>query len=497
MSSQPAAGMTWRLACLTLVVGIGGSLQFGLHISIINSPSKHIQKFMNQTWVDRYDSHFSQETVKLLWSLTVSIYSIGGLLGAQLTGPLCGKYGRKRTLLYNNLVAVLAAVLMVISRTVGSFEVILLGRMLYGVNAGLGLLSHIMYIAECAPRKLWGMITVSASLFIAVGKLIGLAFGMSEYLASEAAWPFLMASSGIPALLQLVTLPFFPESPRYLLIDMDDKEGCLKAMNQLWKGRDHMAEMTSMMDEREVINGVKSKSVVDLLKDHSVRRQLIILLLVCGGLQFIGINVVYFYAYDVFQNTGIASGQIRYMALGMAITEIFTTILCGCVIEYFGRRTLLVGGYASITVILGLLTATLTLKDMYSWMPYSSTVLIFLFILSFGLGPGSVSCPLPTELFLQTYRPASLTLYGFVNWLGMFIIGLGFPFLVEWLGTYCFLIFLMYSLLMTVFVWGCLPETKGRTMLEIMEAFNHLNFQKCKKKEDLENNDFAILATKL
>ncbi|KAJ1093594.1 hypothetical protein NDU88_006694 [Pleurodeles waltl] len=185
-----------------------------------------------------------------------------------------------------------------------------------------------MYIAECAPLKLRGMITVSASLFIAVGKLIGLAFGLSEFLSSEAAWPLLMASSGLPALLQLVTLPFFPESPRYLLIDMGDKEGCLKAMLQLWKGRDHTAEMIGMMEERKAINGAKPKGVVDLLRDHSVRRQLIVLLLVCGAIQFIGVNVVYFYAYDVFQNAGIAGSQIRYVSLGMAITEIFTIILC-------------------------------------------------------------------------------------------------------------------------------------------------------------------------
>lgn len=37
-----------------------------------------------------------------------------------------------------------------------------------------------------------------------------------------------MAANAIPALIQLLTLPFFPDSPRYLLIDKKDKEGCIK-----------------------------------------------------------------------------------------------------------------------------------------------------------------------------------------------------------------------------------------------------------------------------
>lgn len=41
-------------------------------------------------------------------------------------------------------------------------------------------------------------------------------------------WPYLLAVSGIPAILQLVTLPLFPETPRYLYIDKGDTEGSTK-----------------------------------------------------------------------------------------------------------------------------------------------------------------------------------------------------------------------------------------------------------------------------
>lgn len=37
-------------------------------------------------------------------------------------------------------------------------------------------------------------------------------------------WPVLLAITGVPALFQLLSLPFFPESPRYTLIQKRDEE---------------------------------------------------------------------------------------------------------------------------------------------------------------------------------------------------------------------------------------------------------------------------------
>ena len=44
---------------------------------------------------------------------------------------------RKKALLINNVVAIVAAVLMVLSRMAKSFEMILIGRFLYGYNVGM------------------------------------------------------------------------------------------------------------------------------------------------------------------------------------------------------------------------------------------------------------------------------------------------------------------------------------------------------------------------
>ncbi|NWW75345.1 GTR11 protein, partial [Climacteris rufus] len=207
--------------------GIGGAFQYGLQISIINSPAEYVKTFIRESWLKRYGSSPSADMMTLMWSLIVSIYSIGGLLGASSAGYLSVRFGRKKAMLCANIPALVGAALMGLSRLCGSFEMIIAGRLFSGACGGLGLNIHLMYAGECAPRKLRGLIAITASTFIAAGKFVGFALGLREVLGVEALWPILMAANAVPAIVQLLTLPFFPDSPRYLLIDKKDKEACI------------------------------------------------------------------------------------------------------------------------------------------------------------------------------------------------------------------------------------------------------------------------------
>lgn len=45
-------------------------------------------------------------------------------------------------------------------------------------------------------------------------------------------WTLMLALTGIPAVIELVFLPFFPESPRYMLIQKGDEEKARKGKLQ-------------------------------------------------------------------------------------------------------------------------------------------------------------------------------------------------------------------------------------------------------------------------
>ena len=42
-------------------------------------------------------------------------------------------------------------------------------------------------------------------------------------LGTESLWPILLAFTGFPCLVSLIVLPFFPDSPRYLLVTCDNE----------------------------------------------------------------------------------------------------------------------------------------------------------------------------------------------------------------------------------------------------------------------------------
>ncbi|KAI1900619.1 hypothetical protein AGOR_G00051790 [Albula goreensis] len=484
----------WRLYLLAVVLGIGGSFQYGLQVSMLASPGEHIQSFVNTTWLGRYEVPVEESTKMLIWSFIVSVFSLGAWLGAIHGGRLPVVYGRKKSLLINNIVAIVAAILMILSRVAKSFEMILLGRFLYGYNSGLGLSVHLMYLGESSPKKLRGFMTLTSTIFIGLGKVLGPIVGIRELLGTDDMWPYLLALSGIPAIVQFLTLLYFPEAPRYIYIDKGDEEGCKKALKWLWGSDDLKLELEDMSKERSAMHGQKAKTVLDVLFSRSVRWQLLTLVFPCACVQFSGVTALYFYAFDIFHQAGVPKEQMPYLSIGIGATELFSIILCSMVIDRAGRKKLMGIGYFVMAIIMSLLTVMLYLKDYQPWVPYVNISLIFSVICVYGAGPAGVSMTLPADLFLQAWRPAAYVISGTICWVTLFLVGMLFPYIVGSLEQSCFLIFVTYCILSGAFLLYFIPETKGKTMVEIMDDFNKLNFKGMEHNITMKD---PMLATKL
>ncbi|XP_020789909.1 solute carrier family 2, facilitated glucose transporter member 11-like [Boleophthalmus pectinirostris] len=478
----------WRLYLLTVILGIGGSFQYGIQVSFIAPPAEHIQSFVNYTWMWRYGSPVEDSSNQLIWSFIVAVLSLGAWAGAIHSGSFPVKYGRKKALLINNVVAMVAALLMLFSRTARSFEMILLGRFLYGYNVGLGVSVHLMYLGESSPKELRGFLTLTGSIFIAFGKVFGQIIGIKELLGTDNAWPLLLAISGLPAFFQFTTLLLFPESPRYTYIDKGDTEACKRALQWLWQEEDLKEELSDMQKERESALGQKAKTVKDVLTSRCVRWQLLTLAIPCAGVQLCGINALYFYAFDIFRESGVPESQMHYLAIGIGATELITVSLCSFLIDRAGRKKLMGYGYLLMGTTMAILSVMLSIKDLNPVIPYLNICLIFCVISIYGLGPSGVSMALPADLFLQAWRPSAYVISGTINWIGMFLVGLCFGYIVDALGQFCFLIFVVYCFLSAAFLIYFVPETKGKTMVEIMMDFNQLNF-KNKSEINIEVHD--------
>ncbi|XP_054501669.2 solute carrier family 2, facilitated glucose transporter member 11-like [Agelaius tricolor] len=459
------------------VLGIGGTFQIGFQISTITYMSQHVKAFINETWLERYGHPIQQDNLLFLWSFTVSIFGIGGLLGSSGSRYLTVKFGKKKCLLCNNVLMIVAASIMGCSKISQSFEMILIGRFMCGVSAGLCVPLHHQYVGEISPRKLRGFANSTSSFFWTLGKAIGQISGQRELLGSRALWPLLMASCGLPALVQLLTLPFFPESPPYLLMQKGDQEGCKKAIRQLWGEGQHQAEIDDIMKEKATMKNTKILSVLELVKEPAFRWQLYMIVTLTATIQLCGINAIYFYTFEVLQAAGFDEKMASYMTLSIGLSELVAAVVCSSIIERLGRKVLLRGGYWIMGSLLAAITVTLSLQDWYFWMPYCSLALIILFTVVFAVGPGGATVSTRVEIFKLSCRPPAFVISAVLNWLGVFVIGSTFPFIVERLKHFCFLIFMVVLFTSGMIIHLFLPETKGKSIMEITEEFNKLNFK--------------------
>ncbi|XP_075118688.1 solute carrier family 2, facilitated glucose transporter member 9-like [Leptodactylus fuscus] len=463
---------------MIFVLGIGGTFQYGYHMSVMNSPSPFIKQFINDTLIRRSSTNITDGSLTLIWSLVISIFSIGGLIGSTASGYLTRRFGKKKCQLCNAVLPLISAVLMSLSKTFGYFEMVVAARFLSGFYSGLGINIHAQYVGETAPRKLRGFINTTGPVFVTLGKLCGQMVGLRELFGTEFLWPYVLLFSGITSLVQLVALPFFPESPTYLLLVKGDKEGCLQALKQLWGDRDHQPVIDEMLKEQNTQSKGKHMGVLDLLKEPSQRYQLLAMIGLILSLQLSGANAIYFYAYDVFQEAGFPEDQIAYVSLGVGTFEFISAMICSLLIDRFGRRVLLLGGYSLMALTLGLLTVTLALQDAYFWMPYCSVGLTFTFIFLYGAGPAGATISTCVEIFAQAPRVPAFVISGVFSWLGLYILGMIFPYIVETLQHFCFLLFLVLIIISVTGIYLIIPETKGKSIAEISQEFNKLNFRR-------------------
>ncbi|XP_021504230.1 solute carrier family 2, facilitated glucose transporter member 5 isoform X1 [Meriones unguiculatus] len=472
---EKKGALTLVLALATLIAAFGSSFQYGYNVAAVNSPSEIMKQFYNDTYHKRTDDKLDSFTLTLMWSLTVSMFPFGGFLGSLMVGTLVNKMGRKGALLFNNIFSIVPAILMGCSKTLESYELIIISRLLVGICAGISSNVVPMYLGELAPKNLRGALGVVPQLFITIGILVAQLFGFRNLLANEKGWPILLGLTGVPAALQLVFLPFFPESPRYLLIEKKNELAAEKALQTLRGWKDVTDEMEEIRREDEAEKAEGFISVWKLFKMQSLRWQLISVIVLMAGQQLSGVNAIYYYADEIYLSAGVKKGDVQYVTAGTGAVNVFMTVVTIFVVECWGRRLLLLLGFSTCLISCIVLTAALALQNTIAWMPYISIICVIAYVIGHALGPSPIPALLITEIFLQSSRPSAYMIGGSVHWLSNFAVGLIFPFIQVGLGAYSFIIFAIICLLTTIYIFLVIPETKGRSFIEINQIFAKKN----------------------
>ncbi|XP_056461860.1 solute carrier family 2 member 9, like 1 [Gadus chalcogrammus] len=456
------------------ILGIGGSFQTGFHNTGMSSPSPYIKNFINSSWYERYEEYPPSATVNLIFGVIISTYAVGGLFGAAGVKFATGKFGRKKILIGTCLFSVVGGVIMLTSKNANSFEMIVAARLMNGFGAGLGGSVQQIYLMESSPKQLRSTLMLSNVFFLSLGKLSGQVLGLSVLLGREHLWNILLFAPACLVVVQLLALPFFPEAPRYLLMDGGDIVACRKALQRLWGPGEYQVEIDEMLAERAASKGVQVKSLLEFLQDSGIRSQIITIAIISACIQLSGMSAISTFSFDILNKAAVPVDQIRYITLGFGVSEVLATITSTLIIERSGRKPLLLGGFSIMFTMLLLITIMLNLKNPAPWVAYCTAALFMIFIMCVSGGPSGVYMALINDSFEQSHHPAAMTLSGLQRWGQFAVLGLVFPSINEGLGSYCFLLFACFCLLGALYSFFLVPETKGKSPKEVSQQFKRL-----------------------
>jgi MFS family permease len=396
----------WALSAAT------GGLLAGFHIGVVSGALLFVRKEFGL-------GAFGQGAI-------VSVLPLGAMAGGLVAGRLADGLGRRTTLVVAGVTFAAGTVLAVIAP---SFGVLLAGRAVVGLAAGVASSTVPVYLSEMAEPAIRGRLIGLNQVMLTVGILV--AFLVDLAFSASGSWRAMLAVSLLPTAAFLLGMWRAPEP--------------------------HPA---ARGDQASVV------PLRSLLASYA-RPALVIALVLAVGQQFSGINAVISYAPSIMQKTGLNVSDSILYSVAIAVVNVAATVASFRLVDRIGRRPLLLASAAGMAVALGGLGLTFLLPQgqPQSWL---SLVCLVTFITAFAVGMGPVFWILIAEIFPPAARASGASVATATNWLAYFAVGLGFLPVAKGIGeTATFWLFAAVCLFVLVFANRYVPETKGRTFEEV------------------------------
>jgi SP family xylose:H+ symportor-like MFS transporter len=266
-------------------------------------------------------------------------------------------------------------------------------------------------------------------------------------------------SGVIPSGLFLLLLMFVPETPRYLVMKgKEDK--ALKVLNKI------SGEKTAPDILKEIKATLHEKSIPWLSYGFLV---IFIGILLSVFQQFVGINVVLYYAGNIFRNMGNSNDSSMIQTIIVGIVNLVFTVLAIFTVDRFGRKPLMIIGGIGMAVSM----VALGFSFYFGKLGIMALIFMLTYTAAFAMSWGPVTWVLLSEIFPNSVRSA-MSIAVAAQWLANLVVSWTFPMLNDNIALttrfnhgFAYWIYGIMGVLSAIFIWKIVPETKGKTLEEI------------------------------
>ncbi|XWS39327.1 hypothetical protein CRYUN_Cryun18bG0042500 [Craigia yunnanensis] len=459
-------GRTTIYVIVCVIIAAFGGLMFGYDIGIsggVTAMDDFLKKFFPVVYERKQHAHennYCKYDNQFLQLFTSSLY-LAALVASFVASRVCSKAGRKPTMQISSVFFLAGVVL-----TAGglNIEMLIIGRILLGCGVGFANQAVPLFLSELAPAKIRGALNISFQLFITIGIFIA---NMVNYVASNIhpnGWRISLAIAGIPALMLCLGSLLICETPTSLIERNKIEEG-KKVLRKIRGVENVDDEFDSIAYACEMARQVKDP-FRKLMKPAS-RPPIVIAILLQVFQQFTGINAIMFYAPVLFQTVGSGSDAALLSAVITGIVNVLITVVSVYAVDKVGRRILLLEACVQMFISQSIIGVVL-LKDLKTTGDNLGkrettfvVILVCLFVMGFAWSWGPGGWLIPSETFPLETRTAGYAFAVSSNMLFTFVIAQAFLSMLCHMQAGIFFFFAAWIIVMGLFTWFLLPETKG------------------------------------
>lgn len=405
-----------------------------------------------------------------LKGFTIASALVGCIIGGSIAGFISQTIGRKNGLLIAAMLFALSAIGSALPEYMNfmGLEVInafIVYRIMGGIGVGMASMLSPMYIAEIAPAHMRGRLVSWNQFAIIFGMLVVYfvnyfisRLGDDQWLV-DIGWRWMFASETIPAVLFFVLLLFVPETPRFLVMKGRPEEA--QSILEKLSGKSKAAAVIE-----EIKATMKEKSAPWLTYGGLL---IIIGILISVFQQFVGINVVLYYAPEIFRNMGSATDTSLLQTIIVGAVNLTFTIVAILTVDRFGRKPLMIIGAIGMAFSMFMLG----MAFYFDQLGIGALLFMLTYTASFAVSWGPVAWVMLAEIFPNNIRGA-MSIAVAAMWIANLIISWTFPIMNDntWLTEmfnhgFSYWIYGLMGLLAALFIWKMVPETKGKTLEEM------------------------------
>ncbi|KFY93020.1 hypothetical protein V500_03954 [Pseudogymnoascus sp. VKM F-4518 (FW-2643)] len=457
---QSVSLYTWGCSLFAAV----GSLLYGIDSGIISTTISQ----------PKFIAYFAPFTPSIKGAI-VSIFGAGSFFGVIFAGWAADYWGRKRTIQFASVFALIAGIIQAAATEVG---MLIAGRIIGGFAVGIMNVTIPIYNSEIAPPSKRGMITGLHAQFVGIGFALAnwIGFG-SSYSTSDFQWRFPLAFQCVPALIVLVGTFWLPYSPRWLL-ENDRDEEAYKVLKRLHGniGNDEsflQAEFAQMRDQIRFEKSITISSTKELFTKPNNRKRIILAILVQVFTQLSGINVINYYQTDLYKSLGITGHTVTLLASIYGMVGPLANVICLYFVDSWGRRkTLWITGIImaiDISLVMAM-TASFSHTDNVVGKGFG-IAFIFCFSIIYSLGYNSIHYIYVPEIMTMAIRARGSSISICCNVLVNILFNQVSPIAFASVGWKYYSLFVCTNILGAVVVFLMFPETKGKSLEEIGAIF--------------------------